>query len=219
MEKVHLIVIDNGFAALEKPAGLHTVILAKKENDSLEKQLPDLLPNQNACLLNRLDQGTSGVVLVALNTQKAEKWKNYENAGLVKKYYLALVAGEPPDHCLIKYALDTRHRRKTKILKTEAEPLRYTEIFTRVRHISSLSNLTLIECLIHKGARHQIRAHLAAIGFPLYGDPLYNPFYKTGSFYLHHTLCTFPSFTASSLPQWLPKNIVSLLHQKASGCL
>ena len=56
---------------------------------------------------------------------------------------------------------------------------------------------------IAKGARHQIRAHLAAYGYPILGDTIYE---KTendeGRLYLHHARIIFPGFTAVCPPQW-----------------
>ena len=63
----------------------------------------------------------------------------------------------------------------------------------------------LIGCRIRKGARHQIRAHLAAAGHPLAGDSLYGAELPCPSgFLLHHGRVSFPDFQAFRLPAWLP---------------
>ena len=64
---------------------------------------------------------------------------------------------------------------------------------------------TLVRVTILRGARHQIRAHLAHAGFPILGDPLYGKQAGTPCvvrMYLHHARVTLPGFTASVMPGW-----------------
>ena len=63
------------------------------------------------------------------------------------------------------------------------------------------SGLTLVEARIAKGARHQIRAHLARAGFPILGDSRYGGPAWTG-LRLHHWSSTFAGFEVRALPQW-----------------
>lgn len=66
---------------------------------------------------------------------------------------------------------------------------------------SGESGLTLVEARIAKGARHQIRAHLARAGFPILGDSRYGGPAWPG-LRLHHWSSTFAGFEVRSLPQW-----------------
>lgn len=80
--------------------------------------------------------------------------------------------------------------------------------------------VTLAACRIVKGARHQIRAHAAAAGFPLWGDRRYGaawlcglerengggrpaPYAENERFYLHHGRLSLPGWTVRSAPRWL----------------
>ena len=62
----------------------------------------------------------------------------------------------------------------------------------------------LLEVTIFRGARHQIRAHLASAGFPILGDPVYDPDYQKiwGGLYLHHFAVALPGFLAITPPPW-----------------
>lgn len=75
--------------------------------------------------------------------------------------------------------------------------------------------LTLVRCRIYRGARHQIRAHLAAAGHPLLGDSLYGAAFSNSSnrFFLHHGHIALPGFYASCPPPWiglLPEDLAPL---------
>lgn len=75
--------------------------------------------------------------------------------------------------------------------------------------------LTLVRCRIYRGARHQIRAHLAAAGHPLLGDALYGSVLSTklNHFFLHHGHIALPGFDAFCPSPWaalLPEDLASL---------
>ena len=189
------------FAALFKPAGLHSAAIAGRDNPSLERLLPELLPGKNAVLLNRLDQLTSGIVLVALTPEAAQQYYELEDAGQVTKEYAARVHGCLEWPVTVKNALDTDNTKKTKVLPQEDEsPLRWT----RVEPVDYLADQdqTLVKAVIHKGARHQIRAHLAHILHPIVGDPLYGKG-EDDILYLHHRRLRLPGLDVHVEPDWL----------------
>ena len=236
---------DARFLAFFKPAGLHTVSLAGGNDASLEKRLPELLPADMASsmsaqfperhfitLVNRLDQPTSGMVLAGLDKMAVALWRQYEMAGKVEKRYLALVEGEMHGTIVLKNALDTNSRKKTRILAGETDDfLRHTLVTALARletaailpgliaspnllsttslpgELSGTENFprmcTLVGCSIRRGARHQIRAHLASGGHPLLGDSLYGGHaLLLQGFFLHHGFVRCPTFSATCLPEW-----------------
>lgn len=222
-----------GLAALYKPAGLHSALLKGGGGPNLEAALVMLLGKEAAGaaasfpkLLNRLDAGTSGLVLVAVNASGERLWREAEADGAVDKRYLALVVGHPPRDFVVRAALDTARRARVRTLRCEAGALRHTEVrvlarFTRAaapaldRYAAAQARrggengaslpegqaaLALVGCRIRKGARHQIRAHLASAGYPLWGDAVYGT--GGGVFFLHHGLCRLPGFHAACPPPW-----------------
>ncbi len=158
--------VQGGYAALFKPHGLHSAAIAGRDNASLERLLPGLLPGENAVLLNRLDRLTSGIVLAALSPEAATRYYQLEDAGQVTKEYSARVRGCLEWPVTVKNALDIENTKKTKILPREDEsPLRWTRV--EPVDYDAEKDQTLVRAVIHKGARHQIRAHLAHILLPI----------------------------------------------------
>ncbi|GFM36949.1 hypothetical protein DSM19430T_16330 [Desulfovibrio psychrotolerans] len=210
---------------------------------SLEDLLPQLFPDKGAentpMLVNRLDYLTSGMVIVAFGNERLETFRRMENEGLVEKLYLAVVHGTVSAPLHLAQGLDMARRRQTRVLEQESDdPLRHTGVLP-VRPVTPLSQVqpeaacpqdgrvntpadcTLVLASIRKGARHQIRAHLAHAGFPIVGDPLYGvpapqPGHCTRNgtadgeqtpshssiLYLHHHHIEFGEFCATCPPPW-----------------
>lgn len=198
------------YAALAKPNGLHTAALAGSDAPSLEGLLSDLFPDETAPFLaNRLDRATSGIVLAVFSEAARTRFREQEAAGRVEKVYLAVVRGELREPLTLDRALDTANRRVTRVLSTPAEdPTRVT----RVTPLKALPDGTsLVRAEIMRGARHQIRAHLAQAGHPILGDRVYGDAEggdptSDGRLMLHHARLVLPDegepFAALWLPGW-----------------
>lgn len=184
---------DDRFAALAKPAGLHSV--AGRGQSCLETCLPGLgLGGWR--LLNRLDLLTGGLVLAAASEDAEAAYKGWQDGGLVCKWYLAVARGTVEAMTLRGRILDDK-RRVVRVTADEDEPLRWT----RVCPVRPMDDTTLVLVRILKGRRHQIRAHLAHAGHPLAGDPVYGAG-EPGGLYLHHWRLDMPGFSAAWLPAW-----------------
>jgi 23S rRNA pseudouridine1911/1915/1917 synthase len=191
--RVRVVARAENFAALSKPAGLHSV--AGRGSGSLEECLPGLgLAGWR--LLNRLDFLTSGLVLAAATAGDEAAYKGWQDRGEIDKWYLAVATGRVEAATSRGRILDDR-RRVVRVTPDEDEPLRWTW----VRPVRLLDGNTLVLARIRKGRRHQIRAHLAAAGHPLVGDPVYGAG-EPGGLFLHHWRVDLPGFSASLLPEW-----------------
>ncbi|MDD4951920.1 MAG: pseudouridine synthase [Desulfovibrionaceae bacterium] len=197
------VVADNGlFAALFKPQGLDSEAVRGKAGPSAEAALRALWPDGRARLVNRLDRPTSGLLVVALGPEAERAWLDFQDQGLALKTYVALVRGPITGPMTIKNRLDVARRKKTRVLaEPDPDPLRWTEVVVLRRFEGR--DATLVRALIRKGARHQIRAHLACVGHPIVGDALYGlegP--DCGRLYLHHLRVEAPGFRAQADPDW-----------------
>lgn len=211
------------FCFLFKAAGLHSAALAGKTGDSLEARLPALCapvltPGEQPELLQRLDQMTSGIVCAALTPEAASAFRAAEAAGDCEKRYLALLTGALPAPVTARQRLDTNGRRTTRLRDEDAGPLRWTEFLPlhvwqgeECARLGSLladggaeapPALTLAACRIRRGARHQIRAHAASLGHPLFGDTRYGSPAPASCFFLHHGFLAWPGQSCSLAPPW-----------------
>lgn len=226
--RVHIVRRHAGYAAVFKPGGMHSAHIAGGPANSLESLIAELFPDPEDSgdtapqLINRLDRLTSGMVMVAFGPEKVEEFHRLEDAGAVEKLYLAVVHGDLKNPLSIQAALDTAKRRTTRVLASPADdPLRHTTILPlgSVTLAGEATPCTLVLASIHKGARHQIRAHLAHAGHPIAGDPIYGPPAGENSrhpLYLHHYHIEFGEFSATCSPpqewhqwqQWLAQGLV-----------
>ncbi len=195
------------FAGVLKNAHVHSQSLESGGSPALDACLPALFPDSQAELLNRLDYLTSGLLLVALTASAGDIYRRRQDAGEVYKHYFALVHGRLESGFIAANALDVAKRRKVKVLKSNDGPLRQSVVRPLLAGRFSLygtdSWRTLVHVRIQKGARHQIRAHLAASGHPIVGDPLYGRDADFPLLYLHHFCIRFSEFSADARPAWV----------------
>jgi tRNA pseudouridine65 synthase len=167
---------DELMVAIAKPAGLlvHPSALDAHEERTALKLLRDQLGTW-LWPLHRLDKGTSGVLLFAKNAQAAREWGLAFEAGRVRKRYLALVRGWPPEQGEIAQPL----ARDPELPSTGQPRLEALTRYQRLacfewpfsvdgRHPSSRYALVSVDPLT--GRRHQIRRHFKHIAHPLVGD-------------------------------------------------
>lgn len=121
-------------------------------------------------LVHRLDQQTSGVLILAKTLSYTRKMATCFQNGLVKKTYWAIVHGVVPAKGVIRTALERRGR--IMVPSTGPEAL---HSMTRYVRKNVANGLSWVEIFPTTGRMHQIRAHMAFIGHPIVGDMVYGP--------------------------------------------
>ena len=122
-------------------------------------------------IVHRLDKNTSGVMLVAKNDYAHEKLSEMIKNKAVKRTYLAFVSGVIPHEtgCIdAPIGRNSNYREKMMVTNVNAK-----NAITHFKVIKRYKKHTLIECILETGRTHQIRVHMAYIGFPIVNDFLY----------------------------------------------
>jgi len=159
------------FALFDKPSGL--LVHPAKATD--EPSLIDEIKyryGMEANVIHRLDRETSGLILAAKEKKSERLLKALFVQGSVTKNYLAYAKGHLVSSHIVQTPLHVTSPLRPggffageggKSAKTSFIPLRY----------DPKTDTTLVKAIPHTGRTHQIRLHLADIGHPILGDPLY----------------------------------------------
>jgi len=129
-------------------------------------------------IVHRIDKDTSGLLVVAKTDVAHEGLAKQFAAHTIERRYLAIVNGIPKaaqgtvDAPLARSATN---RKKIAIV----EGKRGKRAVTHWRRLGVLADAALVECRLETGRTHQVRVHMASIGHPLLGDPVYGRSEKT----------------------------------------
>ena len=172
------------YMAVYKPHNTHSAHIAGKETPSIEHMVRERYEFYMMC--TRLDYGTSGILFIAKNKSAYNSFREYEETGKIKKFYRTIVEGECSPMC-IKNKINTSKTKRSRVLQTITEDrTRYTHIIEATPIALNTMHCSMITCTIHKGARHQIRAHLAYHNLPILGDYKYGAVIPNMPFFLHN---------------------------------
>lgn len=163
---------DNDLLVVNKPAGLLAVSgRGAEKQDCLATRLQAVFTD--ALVVHRLDMATSGLMLFARGADMQRQLSGLFQQRAMHKEYIACVAGQLPDsgEIVLPLLTDWPNRPKQKVDWTLGKPA--------LTHFQCLdydptSDTSRVRLIPITGRTHQLRLHLAAIGHPIIGDPLYD---------------------------------------------
>lgn len=172
-EDEHLIVVD-------KPAGMVVHPAAGNLDGTMVNALLHHCAGQlsgvggvaRPGIVHRIDKDTSGLIVAAKHDKAHEGLARQFAAHSIDRRYIAIATGRPiPASGTVDAALGRSATNRKKMAVIAAG--RGKRAVTHYRTLEPLAGAALIECRLETGRTHQVRVHMAHIGHPLVGDPVY----------------------------------------------
>lgn len=178
---LHVVYEDADLIVVDKPAGMVVHPAAGNADGTLVNALLHHCAGQlsgiggvaRPGIVHRIDKDTSGL-LVAAKTDKAHEGLSRQfKDHSIERLYAAVAAGRliPPSGTVSQWIGRSDSDRKKMAVQPEG---RGKHAVTHYRTLEHLREASLVECKLETGRTHQVRVHMAHLGHPLIGDPVYS---------------------------------------------
>lgn len=167
MAEIPILHDDEHLLVVDKPDGVLVVAAPGRRGTPLVELLGTQL-GQRVFAVHRLDEGTTGALIVARTEAGRDAMDPLFRAHAVRREYLALVAGRPAPAA----------GRIESQLREDGDMVRVVErggqtAITNYESLERRGRMTLVRCELETGRRNQIRVHMSALGCPIAGDRKY----------------------------------------------
>lgn len=170
---------DHDVIVVNKPQGMVVHPAAGHPNHTLVNALlyhtKDLAASPEGFrpgIVHRIDKDTSGLLMIAKNTKARESLEAQLAAKTNERLYLTIVHGNFSEQAgVIDAPIGRDHGDRKKMAVVENGK----KAITHFKVLQQFKNYSLVQCRLETGRTHQIRVHMAYIGHPVAGDPLYGP--------------------------------------------
>ena len=192
---------DDALIIVNKPGAMPCHPLRSGERETVMNAVVAQFPETSSAgatpreggLVHRLDNGTSGALMIARNRDAFASLRDAIRNGKVQRTYLALVAGALTSRMELRAPIAHHRSNPRKMAPGKAASANRKRAgrsaTTIVQPVQRIGRWTLVRAMPRTGSRHQIRIHLANAGFPIVGDTLYGGPEVTGlargQFWLH----------------------------------
>lgn len=160
-ETLQVIYRDDTIVAVNKPAGMIVHRGFDRDPLTVADIVRDDIVGAPVHAIHRLDRGTSGVLIFALNADAARDLQTQITNQSMKKRYIALVRGPMRESCVLNHAIPNKKNGERVDAVTEFQPLAHKDRWT------------LVEARPRTGRLHQIRRHLKHLSLHVVGDVRY----------------------------------------------
>jgi 23S rRNA pseudouridine1911/1915/1917 synthase len=173
--ELRVVHLDDALAVVDKPAGLVVHPAPSHRGPTLVDELGELLGGgadpERPGIVHRLDKGTSGLLVVARDDEAHAALQDQVREREVERVYLALAGGRLASRTgTIDAPIGRASRQRTRMAVSGAAS---RQARTHFEVLELLARESYLEARLETGRTHQVRAHFAAIGHPLTGDPTY----------------------------------------------
>ena len=160
------------------------------KQDAIQQQLNVFGKEEELGLLNRLDNETAWFLYFAKTQEAFDRYRQYQTEGKINKRYIAQIQWTPKESAFEINMPIMHHKHKEDrmiFVRGPKDELKWRSkvhnpsTIVKVLHTDENTGVSTLLVGIYKGVRHQIRVHLAGIGYPVIWDALYGKDTKPGN--------------------------------------